>query len=174
MEIKIYTTPTCGYCHQAKSFLNELGVKYIEYDVSQDRQAANEMVNLTGQMGVPVIVVDDQVIIGFDRPRLQQLIAAGGRPKGPRLGLKVADAGNAARKPGEPPVFGAMVGAVKPASPGDRAGLATGDIITVIGQKRINNVADLEEALSALGTGNRVSVTYYRNDTPHKSELVFS
>jgi S1-C subfamily serine protease len=149
-------------------------VKYTEYDVSRDRQAASEMVNLTGQMGVPVIVVDDQVIIGFDRPRLQQLIAAGGGSKRPRLGVKVADAGKTTRRPGEPPVFGVLVGAVTPASPGDRAGLTTGDIITVIGQKRINNVSDLEDALSALGTRNRLPVTYYRKDQMYKSELVFS
>jgi glutaredoxin-like YruB-family protein len=174
MDVKIYTTPTCGYCHQAKSFLSALGVKYTEYDVSRDRQAADEMVNLTGQMGVPVIVVDDQVIIGFDRPRLQQLIAAGDGRKKPRLGLKVTDAGKANRRPGEPPVFGVLVGAVTPASPGEKAGLTTGDIITVIGQKRINNVVDLEDALSALGTGGRMPVTYYRNDQLHKSELIFS
>jgi S1-C subfamily serine protease len=149
-------------------------VKYTEYDVSRDRQAANEMVDLTGQMGVPVIVVDGQAIIGFDRPRLQQLIAAGGTRKRPRLGMKVADAGDASRKPGEPPVFGALVGSVASSSPGDKAGLVPGDIITVIGQTRINNVADLEVALSAIGTANRVSVTYYRNDQPYKSELVFS
>ena len=131
------------------------------------------MVNLTGQMGVPVIVVDGQAIIGFDRPRLQQLITADSTRKRPRLGMKVADAGSTARKPGEPPVFGALVGAVAPSSPGDKAGLVSGDIITVVGQKRINNVADLEDALSALGTQNRVPVTYYRNDKPYKSELIF-
>jgi S1-C subfamily serine protease len=149
-------------------------VKYTEYDVSRDRQAAGEMVNLTGQMGVPVIVVDGQAVIGFDRSRLQQLIATGGTRKRPRLGMKVADASNVARKPGEPPVFGALVGTVTPSSPGDKAGLATGDIITVIGQKRINNVADLEEALNSLKTENHVPVTYYRNDKPFKSELIFS
>ena len=132
------------------------------------------MVNLTGQMGVPVIVVDSQVIIGFDRPRIQQLIAAGGTRKRPRLGMTVTDAGNTSRKPGEPPVFGALVGTVESSSPGGNAGLAPGDIITLIGQKRINNVADLEDSLGAIGTGSRVPVTYYRNDQPYKSELIFS
>ncbi len=171
MDVKIYTTPTCGYCHQAKSFLGELGVKYMEYDVSRDRNAASEMVKLTGQMGVPVIVVDGQAVIGFDRPRLQQLISAGGNRQRPKLGMKVADASSAARKPGEPPVFGVLVGSVTPSSAGDKAGIKTGDIITVIGQKRVNNVAELEKALGSLASGKRVSVTYYRGDNPFKSKL---
>ena len=147
---------------------------YTEHDVSQDRNAANEMVNLTGQMGVPVIVVDGQAIIGFDRPRLQQLISAGGTRKRPKLGMKVADTNSVARKLGEPPVFGVLVGTVAPSSPGDIAGIKTGDIITVIGQKRINNVGDLEQALGSFTSGSRVPVTYYRGENPLKSELVFS
>lgn len=63
MEVKIYTTPTCGYCHQAKAFLDDLGMSYTEHDVSRDRTAAEEMVKLTGQMGVPVIVVDGRAVI---------------------------------------------------------------------------------------------------------------
>lgn len=148
-------------------------MKYTEHDVSRDRNAASEMVNLTGQMGVPVIIVDGQAVIGFDRQRLQQLISAGGARKGPKLGMKVADADTASRKPGEPPVFGVVVGSVTPSSPGDRAGIKTGDIITLIGQQRVNNVADLEQALTSFSSGSRVPVTYYRDDTPHKTELVF-
>lgn len=132
------------------------------------------MVNLTGQMGVPVIVVDGQAVIGFDRQRLQQLISAGSTRNRPKLGMSVADANSAARKPGETPVFGAVVGSVKPSSPGDKAGIKTGDIITVLGQKRINNVVDLEEALAAVSPGGKVPVTYYRGETPYKSEFVFS
>lgn len=75
INIRIYTTPTCGYCHQAKRFLSERGVKFTEYDVSRDRAAADEMVRMTGQMGVPVIVVDGQVVVGFDRTRLEHLLA---------------------------------------------------------------------------------------------------
>ena len=132
------------------------------------------MMKLTGQMGVPVIVVDGQAIIGFDRQRLQQLISVGGTRKRPKLGMKVADANSAARKPGEPPVFGVLVGSVTPSSPGDIAGIKTGDIITVIGQKRIDNVVDLEQTLGSVTSGSRVPVTYYRGDNPLKSELVFS
>ena len=149
-------------------------MKYTEYDVSRDRNAASEMVNLTGQMGVPVIVIGGEAVIGFDRQRLQQLITTGRTRKGPKLGMKVADASSVARKSGEPPVFGAVVGSVTPSSPGDRAGIRTGDIITVIGQRRVNNVVDLEEALASLSSSKRVPVIYYRDDTPHKAELVFN
>ena len=78
MDVKVYTTPTCGYCHQVKKFLSERGVKYAEYDVSRDRAAADEMVRLTGQMGVPVILVDGQVVVGFDRARLEHLLSKNG------------------------------------------------------------------------------------------------
>ena len=75
MDVKIYTTPTCGYCHQAKKFLADLGVSFTEHDVSRYRAAAEEMVRLTGQMGVPVIAVDGEVVIGFDRASLEKLLA---------------------------------------------------------------------------------------------------
>ena len=89
MNVTVYTTPTCGYCHQAKKYLSERGVKYTEHDVSRDKAAADEMVRLTGQMGVPVIVVDGKPIIGFDRPRLESLLAkGGGNGSRPRFGLR--------------------------------------------------------------------------------------
>jgi glutaredoxin len=56
MRVDIYTTPTCGYCHQTKQFFNERGIRYFEYDVSRNHDAAERMMNLTGQTGVPVIV----------------------------------------------------------------------------------------------------------------------
>ncbi len=118
MDVKIYTTPTCGYCHQAKAFISGLGVKYIEHDISRDRAAAEEMVRLTGQIGVPVIVVDGQAVIGFDRASLQELLVGGGSRQRPHLGLRVADASRGVREPGEPPVFGAVVGVMGTASPG--------------------------------------------------------
>jgi glutaredoxin-like YruB-family protein len=171
MEVKIYTTPTCGYCHQAKRFLDGLGVNYTEYDVSTDRTAAEEMVNLTGQMGVPVFIVDGQVVIGFDQTRLEQMLARGNHNP-PHLGLKVADASRRARKPGEPPVFGAIVGAVAPSSPGERAGIRVGDIITEINRKRVNNTAELEHVVDTLTSGSSVSVTFYRGEQAIKSAIV--
>ncbi len=69
--IKIYSTPTCPYCKMAKSFLTERGLEYDDVDVSADRKAAEEMVDKTGQMGVPVLDIDGTVIIGFDKDAIE-------------------------------------------------------------------------------------------------------
>jgi len=147
-------------------------VSYTEHDVSRDRAAAEEMVKLTGQMGVPVIVVDGETVIGFNRPRLKELLSRGNGGNRPRLGLKVTDAGRKARKSGEPPVFGAAVGAVAPSSPGKRAGIRAGDIITSINRVRVNNASELERVISTLSPGSRVPVVFYRGDQANRSELV--
>lgn len=73
-EVTIYTTPTCHYCHQAKEFFKENDIKYTEKDVAQDAEARQEMVDKSGQMGVPVIQVGDQILVGFDKPTLQDLL----------------------------------------------------------------------------------------------------
>jgi len=65
--IKIYSTPTCPYCKMAKTYLSEKSIAFSDVDVSADQKAAQEMVEKTGQMGVPVIDIDGAVIIGFDR-----------------------------------------------------------------------------------------------------------
>ncbi|PID52336.1 MAG: NrdH-redoxin [Candidatus Moraniibacteriota bacterium] len=73
-EVMIYSTPTCGYCTLAKDFLQEKGVEYTEVDVSVDQQKAQEMVEKTGQMGVPVIIINkdgqEDVLVGFDQVQL--------------------------------------------------------------------------------------------------------
>jgi len=74
VEIKIYSTPTCPYCKMAKSYISSKGFAYTDFDVSTDQTAAQAMVKLTGQMGVPVISVDGQVLVGFDKSRLDQLL----------------------------------------------------------------------------------------------------
>jgi glutaredoxin 3 len=172
MDVKIYTTPTCGYCRQAKSFLDGLGVEYTEYDVSRDRAAAEEMINLTGQMGVPVIVVDGEAVIGFDRVRLQTLLAGNGNRRGRiRFGLKIADAA-ASKKNGASAVSGALVGAVSSGLPGEKAGLKAGDIITEINRGRIGKVADAEKVLAGLKSGDIVTIRFTRNGENRKSEIV--
>lgn len=74
MEIKVYSTPTCPYCKMAKQYLSAKGLSFEDIDVAANPPAANEMVKLSGQMGVPVIVIDGQVIVGFDRTRIDGLI----------------------------------------------------------------------------------------------------
>ncbi|MFA4837306.1 MAG: glutaredoxin domain-containing protein [Dehalococcoidia bacterium] len=171
MNITLYTTPTCGYCQQAKKFLSDRGVKYTERVVSQDQAAADEMVRLTGQMGVPVIVIDGQPIIGFDRPKLEKLLAKAGSGNRPHFGLKIADAGKIAQKAGEIPVFGALVGAVSPGSLGEKAGLQPGDIITELNLRRINTADDLEKALASLMPGNRATIMFLRGQKTLKTEI---
>jgi glutaredoxin-like YruB-family protein len=68
--VTIYSTPTCHFCHMAKDFFQEKGIKYTDYDVASDAAKRQEMIDLTGQLGVPVIVIDDAVSVGFDRNRL--------------------------------------------------------------------------------------------------------
>lgn len=73
-EVKIYTTPTCTYCKMVKDFFNDNDVKYEEYDVAADADKRNEMVEKSGQMGVPVIMVGDEVIVGFDEAGLRSAL----------------------------------------------------------------------------------------------------
>lgn len=68
----IYSTPTCHFCEQAKEFFAENGVEYTEHDVAADQSKAQEMVTRSGQMGVPVIFIDEDMTIGFDEGRLRE------------------------------------------------------------------------------------------------------
>jgi len=129
MNVTVYTTPTCAYCRQAKMFLSQRGVPFVEKNVAADRNAAMEMVRLSGQQGVPVIAIDGQVVVGFDQPRLMQLL----QQAKPKLGASVADAASqAAKRPGIPS-SGAYVGRVRPGTPAEKAGLRQGDVITGLG-----------------------------------------
>ncbi|HEY4516391.1 MAG TPA: glutaredoxin family protein [Candidatus Paceibacterota bacterium] len=74
-EVSIYTTPTCHFCHAAKEFFGEHGVKYSEYNVATDLEKRKEMITKSGQMGVPVIYVGDDLVVGFDESRLKELLA---------------------------------------------------------------------------------------------------
>ena len=72
--VNIYTTPTCVYCQMAKEFFKENNVSYQENDVSSDAKAREEMINKSGQMGVPVIEVEGEIVIGFDKEKLMELL----------------------------------------------------------------------------------------------------
>ena len=73
-NITIYSTPTCHFCHLAKEYFTSKGIKYTEYDVLSDLTKRQEMVEKSGQLGVPVIVVDEKVIVGFDQPQIEGLL----------------------------------------------------------------------------------------------------
>ncbi len=72
--ITVYSTSTCPYCMQAKKYLDEKGIAYTNYDVATDTEKRKEMVEKSGQMGVPVIVIDENVIIGFERQEVDKLL----------------------------------------------------------------------------------------------------
>ena len=146
-------------------------MKYQEVDVSVDSAAAEEMVKVSGQMGVPVIVIDGQVVVGFDRNRLRELLA-GGQSSPVRFGIKVADAAANAPAMGVTPVPGALVGDVSPGALGEKAGLKPGDIITEISGRKINGAADMENALTGLQTGNIVAILFLRAGQTRKAEII--
>ncbi len=73
-KVTIYSTPSCGYCKMAKEFFEENNVEFEEFDVAADEAKRNEMIKRSGQMGVPVIYVDDEMIIGFDKAKLSELL----------------------------------------------------------------------------------------------------
>jgi glutaredoxin 3 len=72
--VTIYSTPVCHFCHMAKDFFAENNIVYTEHDVASDLEKRKEMVDLTGQMGVPVIRIDDDVVIGFDEHKVKGLL----------------------------------------------------------------------------------------------------
>jgi glutaredoxin-like YruB-family protein len=74
-SIKVYSTTTCAFCSLLKKFLTDRGVQYEEIDLSVHPEKVNELVEISGQLGVPVTVIDGQVIIGFDRGRLEAALA---------------------------------------------------------------------------------------------------
>ncbi|MFB6212926.1 MAG: glutaredoxin family protein [Candidatus Magasanikbacteria bacterium] len=78
MSVTIYTTPTCGYCKMAKKFFEENDVEYTEKNVAEDEEAREEAVDKSGQMGVPVIAVeedgDEEVVVGFDKDKLSDML----------------------------------------------------------------------------------------------------
>ena len=73
-NIIVYSTPSCPYCHMAMDFLNSKGVSFVEKDVAADQAAAEEMIDKSGQMGVPVVDIDGEIIIGFDKTKIEELL----------------------------------------------------------------------------------------------------
>jgi len=78
-KVTIFSTPTCPYCVRAKDYLSQKGIPYVECNVAADRKAARKMVKRSGQLGVPVIMIGDEVIVGFDPAQLDQVLAVKSR-----------------------------------------------------------------------------------------------
>ena len=73
-QVKVFSTPICPYCFTLKEFLKEHNIEFEDIDVSQNQEAAREMVEKTGQMGVPVLEVDGEFVVGFNRERITKLL----------------------------------------------------------------------------------------------------
>jgi glutaredoxin 3 len=153
-----------------KEFLSQKGVSFEERDVSKNQSYAQELVRSTGQMGVPVTIINGQLVVGFDRERIEQLITQVRTRQRPSFGASIADASKITAKQGSGITLGAYVGRVRPGSVAERIGLVSGDIITELNMKSIVNASDLEHAISSLDSGSRFSLSFLRGNKTMTAE----
>ena len=73
-NVTIYSTPTCHFCHMAKDYFKENNIAYTEYDVASSLEKRKEMMEKSGQMGVPVIIIGSELTVGFDKPKIAKLL----------------------------------------------------------------------------------------------------
>ena len=73
-QVKVYSTPTCPYCIRAKQFLKENNIEFEDIDVSTNQEAAQEIIQKSGQMGVPVLDINGEIVVGFDQDKITQLL----------------------------------------------------------------------------------------------------
>jgi len=138
----------------------------VEKNVELDRSAAMEMIRVSGQQGVPVITVDGQVVVGFNQPRLMQLLDQPAQAR-PKLGASVADAASQVKKHPGIPAAGAYVGKVKPGSPAEQARLRSGDVITALGGQPVQRAGDVQRLLAGMPSGRDISLSYVRDGETH-------
>jgi len=72
--VKIYTTPACPYCFTLMEFLKEKGIEFEEIDVSKDEKARDEMIKKSGRLEAPIIEIDGQIVVGFDKEKISNLL----------------------------------------------------------------------------------------------------
>lgn len=72
--VRVFSTPTCPYCVTLKEFLKEHNIEFEDIDVSQDKKALKEMIEKSGQLGVPVVEIDGQIVVGFDREKISKIL----------------------------------------------------------------------------------------------------
>ncbi|HAS80653.1 MAG: Glutaredoxin-like protein, YruB-family [Candidatus Nomurabacteria bacterium GW2011_GWE1_32_28] len=73
-NVVIYSTPSCHFCNLAKDFFTANNIVYTEYDVATDVEKRKEMIEKSGQMGVPVIIIENEITVGFDKPKLAKML----------------------------------------------------------------------------------------------------
>lgn len=76
-NVIIYSTPSCHFCHIAKDYFKENNITYTEYNVASDAEKRKELIDKSGQMGVPVIFIDSEMVIGFNKPKVASLLGLG-------------------------------------------------------------------------------------------------
>ncbi len=74
-KVVIYSTPTCPYCRRAKEYFKQKGMEFTDYNVATDKEKAQEMIKKSGQMGVPVILIDDEIVVGFNQALIEKLLS---------------------------------------------------------------------------------------------------
>ena len=144
-----------------KEFLSRRGISFTEKNVAADPLAAQEMVRLSGQQGVPVTAIDGQVVVGYDQRRLSMLLD---QPKAHKLtlGVSIADASRIAQKRSGVPAAGAFVGRVKAGSSAEQAGVRQGDVITELGGHPVRVAADVHTVMARHHAGDRLNLTLER------------
>ena len=156
-----------------KEFLSQRGIGFQERDVSRNPAYAEELMSNTGQMGVPVTIINQQAVIGFDRARLEQQLTQTHVGQRPSFGASIADASKITAKQGTGITLGAYIGRVRPGSVAERLRLASGDIIIELNMKNIANAGDLGRALSGLSKGNRLSLIFLRGNKKMTTEGIY-
>ena len=156
-----------------KEFLSQRGISFKERDVSQNQSYAQELVRSTGQMGVPVTVINGQMVVGFDRSRLEQILSQTQTAQRPSFGTSIADASKITAKQGSGIILGAYVGSVRSGSVAEKIGLVSGDIITELNLRHVANASDLEHALSNLNNGSHFSLSFIRGNKTMTTEGTF-
>jgi glutaredoxin len=154
-----------------KEYLTQKGIKYINRDVTIDPADGTEMVQRTGQRGVPVTIIDGETIIGYDVARLEQALARSQQqPDRPAFGAAIADADKITAKQGQEVTFGAYVGRVRPGSSAGKMGLAAGDIIIEISGQHIGSAGDMEAILPHFTGGSKIKILFKRYGLTHIAE----
>ena len=153
-----------------KEFLSNKGIPYQDHDVNTDPTAAQEAIKLTGQNGVPVTVINGQTIVGFNQPRLEQLIAQAQAAARPKFGAGIANVGKSGRQ-GVPIIFGAYIGRVGTGSIAEKAGLAVGDVIIQMNSQPISDTVDLERFLASINQGDKLSIVFIRGANVNTAEV---
>lgn len=178
--VTVYSTTTCPWCDRTKEYLRSRNVPFRDVDVSSDMNAAREMIEISGQQGVPVVATDQEVIVGFDQLRLARIADRFTGNKRPAFGVLGANADDYfARHPeklpsGETDIKGVFVGQVKPNSVAQKAGIRTGDVIQALANKRVRNMVALDQIMASVKAGDHVSVRLLRGGEDVNVTLDFS